>query len=99
MPILLTLKGCLAGDGGGEEEKEEEKAALCKTELGLRRLGECSNITAEARAARPKQESPRPNESCSGGRREGGGDGVWLEGETYSTTSLNISFKCNLHMK
>ena len=76
VPILLTLKGCLATDIGAEEEEEEEEAALCKTELaGAGTAGrgerECSNITAEeARGARPKQESPRPNESCSGGKKE-----------------------------
>ena len=83
VPILLTLKGCLATDIGAEEEEEEEGRQLFAklSWLGLRRLGEgrereCSNITAEeaaaARAARPKQESPRPNESCSGGRCYGG---------------------------
>ena len=39
MPILLTLKGCLAADREGRRGRREA-AALCKTELGLLLLGE-----------------------------------------------------------
>ena len=42
VPILLTLKGCLATDIGAEEEEEEEGRQLFAklSWLGLRRLGE-----------------------------------------------------------